>query len=592
MGNIKKYVAIIMNRNYMNSSSCICNPINVAVGTIDQETGIFKDKNGNEYLSMCDPTFLYSECPYSYFNAVGLSDLNNLMEFDGQLKDAISVYYERCKNLFYYITVDSEGKVATLGLNHDSMHNAIEDYNNKKSQNSSCPDVPAKTNDNLDGYDDYSNLMYSIMMGIINDKFSYEELLELKDELAYHQEGYEAALLSIDMKLESMRNDSSFNSNIEDSLKKGAESKPHLQLVNKKPNPKVTKKVIPDDFIDINDVYSKVVKTLIAQDEPARRLIVEISKMYSDNEENDGILLTGSTGVGKTKLMSLIAKYLDKPFLAVDSTQLTIPGYIGLSIEQVLWNLYVACGKDKKKAESAIVFFDEIDKKGSKNKSDISGQGVLNVLLKFLDGTTYVACQDPQHQGDSNSVHINTSNMLVVVGGAFADVYKNLSTKRNVGFASESNENNGQQNQPTLDDFVTKAMMTEEFMARMPIVIHLNDLTQESMKRILNESNESPIKREEKRFDKVGVKLKVTDGYLDAISKRAFELKTGARGLKSIIADTTWKPFDEVSCNIGVYDEVILDADDEKGSNKDEISYQLVKKRNVSSLSGNNIDKE
>ena len=89
------------------------------------------------------------------------------------------------------------------------------------------------------------------------------------------------------------------------------------------------------------------------------------------------ILLTGDTGVGKTKLLKLLAKYLNKPLLIVDSTQLTIPGYKGRSLEDILWDLYVKCGENKEKAESAIIYFDEIDKKGSPGKSDVSGQGVL-----------------------------------------------------------------------------------------------------------------------------------------------------------------------------------------------------------------------
>lgn len=598
MGKDKKYVAMIMNKNYINSYSFIFNPINVAVGVVDEKTGVLKDKNGNEYLAMNNPNFLFSDIPYSYFNIVELDELKEMMRFEGTLTEAVSEFYKRCSDLFYYSTIDNKGEVSFFSFNHRSLRETIESVDDLPASNnndSAESDTPTKDEKKTECYDDISTILNDIMLRIINDEYSYEELLELQNELKIQQEGCEAALLSVDMKLEAMGSDENgnFYLNENESSEKEEKCQSGLKLVKNKE--KGNTEIKTDDLIDISDLYDKVTKTLIAQDAPALRLIVEIARMYADNENKDGILLTGSTGVGKTKLMSLIAKYLDRPFLAVDSTQLTIPGYVGKNIEQVLWELYVSCGKDKKKAESAIVFFDEIDKKGSKNKSDIAGQGVLNVLLKFLDGTTYTACQDIQHLGGDNSVNIDTSNMMVIAGGAFADVYnvyRHLPNKKSVGFEIDSSVNKETTREPKLEDFVEIAMVPEEFMGRMPVIIHLNDLTQESMKRILNESDESPIKREEKRFSRAGVKLKVTEDYLDVISQKAFELRTGARGLKSIIADTTWRPFYEVSCNKGVYDEVVLDAKNDEDGKKKEASYQLVKRRNTSLINGNNMGRK
>ena len=591
----KMYVAVIMEKHFLQPYASILNPVDVAVGVIDEKTGVFKAENGAEYMAMNEHNFLFSHLPFSYFNVVELNEWKKKMNFEGSLEDAIREFKKYASLYFYYASIDENGEIGLIGWDHRDLRKSIADGKNtsasdKNDSKDSCTSV--ENDEKIECYDDISDAVNEIMLGIVNNKYSYVELLEIQDELQRYQEDCEAALMSVERKLEIMNSDQYDDVDSDKKERPTVEEKKETNSKQTEEKERMNLQTKTDDHIDIDDIYDKVRKTLIAQDEPALRMIVEIARMYADDENKDGILLTGSTGVGKTKLMSLIAKYLDKPFIAVDSTQLTIPGYVGKSIEQVLWDLYVSCGKDKKKAERAIVYFDEIDKKGSEKKSDIAGQGVLNVLLKFLDGTTYTACPSSQHQGDSDSVKIDTSNMIVVVGGAFADVYKNLSRNKSIGFGADLNVDKGKELEPTLKDFVETGMVPEEFMGRVPIVVHLNDLTQDSMRKILTDSDESPIKIEEKRFGKAGVKLKVTESYLDTIAQNAFDLKTGARGLKRDVADTTWKPFYEVSRNGGVYEEVVLDAVNSEGSEKKEPTYQLVKKRNTSCTSGNNINRK
>ena len=287
-------------------------------------------------------------------------------------------------------------------------------------------------------------------------------------------------------------------------------------------------------------------------------------------KKKEGILLTGQSGSGKTLLMRLIAEHTDRPFIKVDATQLTVPGYVGKDIEEVLWDLFIKCERDLEKAERAIIFFDEIDKKGSYKKSDVSGQGVLNVLLPFIEGSTYDACADIKNSG--TKIKMDTSNMTVILGGAYSDVYKTLLEKNSVGFGGTIYDKPTYR-KATTKDFVEKGGMTEEFMGRVT-VIKLNDLDVDDIKRILLESEESQIKIQEEIFNALGTKITFTDGYVTKIAKQAIEKKTGARGLNEIIDESTWEAFDEVYSNEGIYEEVIFDED----AVDDSSNYQLVKK--------------
>ena len=323
-------------------------------------------------------------------------------------------------------------------------------------------------------------------------------------------------------------------------------------------------------------------KTLVAQDEPAKEMIVEIARRDLTNHQKLGILLTGETGVGKTALMSLIAKYIERPFLIVDTTQLSSPGYEGLHIEEVLWRFYRDCGYDIDKVQHAIIYFDEIDKKGSERKDDVSGTRVLNLMLKFLDGTTYGAT-DSLRDNNYDPVDISTNDMLVIAGGAFTDVY-GAPPKNPLGFSETEKE--GKPYVPKTKDFVEKAMMSREFMGRFPTVIRMNPLTQEGMMSILLESDESPIKISQEEFEKLGVEAVFTDGAIVAIANAAIESKIGARGLRGIVNKTTNKAMGKVMFEPGIYSKVTITEDTVKDPNNFDIikkETSIVKRRASSS---------
>lgn len=554
----RRIVATIMDRHYLGDRSFIFSCNHAAVGTMNEDTGIFTDLYGNEYVPITSRGLMESEIPFGYSNIISLADLKE--ELGGNLtsKEAISEYEYLCRRSFFIVKMNEEEQVYCLKINMNDIESKINNMNSEETQ-----ETDEQNNES-------QSSLEQIIIDMVDGKYSLNELKSIRDKLESSYEDYEWALESIKMQIEATENNVSATELPEDPEGFEYEEK---EAPKKRRRPQIEKNSKENSLpiIDIEDLFQKVTKTLIAQDEPARRVIAEIARKELDSRKKaEGILLTGSTGVGKTELMRLIAKYLNRPFFKVDSNQLTTAGYTGKDIEEVLWDLYIACNRNIEEVENAIIFFDEIDKKGSSRKDDHSGQGVLNVLLPFIEGTTYDACEDMRNAKEK--VKINTNNMIVILGGAYTDVYRNLAIK-NIGFNKQVSS------KPiirpaTTQDFIEKGMMTDEFMGRVTVV-KLNDLDVNDIKRVMLESDESAIRIQEAIFEKLGVKITFTDSYVSEIAKNAYEKHTGARGLNGIIDETTWKAFADVYTHLGEFEEVVLDAD----TVKDPSNYQLVKKK-------------
>lgn len=580
MGKQKKYVAIIMNRVYSKDGDFIYVANHPEIGYLDEKTHIFTDRNGNEFLSMLDGSLMMSEISEAHYGAI---PLNRVIEKTGTapLREAIADYAYGSTRYIYYASSLSDNIPFVIPIPLDDLRASLNNFYNKslsEDRNSEVTRKDETKNDNQDISSKRDNEKYKpahamedgedvveedldindIMMNILEGKYSMGELRELSTALSEKRDDLDSLLESIDIQIEASENGVSKN-----------------KIRNYDSNPRSIK--LPANYIDIKKLYDRVTKTLIAQDEPLRRVIAElIRKIRHPEEREKAILLTGSTGVGKTKMMSLISENINVPYMKVDSTKLTIPGFVGTDIEEVLWKLYIDCGKDKKKAENAIIFFDEIDKKGSDKKDDVSGKGVLNTLLPFVEGNVYTACEDTKKAGES--VQIDTSNMIVVFGGAFNDVYKELSRNGNsIGFGKEISTDSTDVT-VKIEDFVEKAKMPDELMGRISTIVKLNDLDIDSIKRILLESDESAIKRQKKYFDELGVKLTPGYDYINRISEEAAERKTGARGISGVVDDTTWEAYADAYINLGKYSEIILG----KETVEDPKQYKKVYRKNNS----------
>ena len=312
----------------------------------------------------------------------------------------------------------------------------------------------------------------------------------------------------------------------------------------------------PREIRDFLDTY------VIGQDDAKKTLAVAVYNHYKRlraeqkrprraNEElvevaKSNILMLGPTGCGKTYLAQTLARMLNVPFAMCDATALTEAGYVGEDVENILLKLIQAADFDIKKAETGIIYIDEIDKVARKSENpsitrDVSGEGVQQALLKIIEGT--VASVPPQggrkhpHQ---EFLEIDTTKVLFIVGGAFAgldEIIRERVGKRALGF---SNDTDGEHE--LVDAFAQvrqedlhKFGLIPEFIGRLPVVTSVSPLDRDSLARILREPKNALIKQYQKLFDLDGVELEFSDDAIEAIADCALERNTGARGLRSIL---------------------------------------------------------
>ena len=298
----------------------------------------------------------------------------------------------------------------------------------------------------------------------------------------------------------------------------------------------------PRDIKDFLDQH------VVGQDSAKIVLSVAIANHYKRISNVDdkveiqkvNILMIGPTGTGKTLLAKTVARYLDVPFVVADATCLTEAGYVGDDVESLISRLYLAANGDVQRCQRGIVFLDEIDKIARKSESatvarDVSGEGVQQALLKLVEGTKCkIPTQGNRKSASADTVEIDTTNILFIVGGAFVgldSVVKNRVQGTSMGFGANFSDSSKIETEPVTPDDLVRYGMIPEFVGRFGSCVSLQALTKSQLINILTEIKNNFISQYKWLFDQDGVALEFDTESLDTIAERTLQTKTGARGL-------------------------------------------------------------
>lgn len=482
-------------------------------GEMDFSTEMFLcHKTGKEYFAMESEEALFSEIDYLYGFLVSMQDLKTLYFPDSTKddKELLQEYYNDLNHYVYFGSYDSHLQgVKIIRVSKDAIGDMKREANMdefgviyEEGANKSLAALSIPTIDKIQEY---------LEKGSVKELKSYFTFLKdnAKSEFEKMKEKSEEASKLLEL---------------EDSdVEKGASSNLIMDIDTEKKS---------ISSIHVFSAYNEIKKRVIGQDETIKKVlsVMHTNDLVNDTSYRSRCLIVGKTGSGKTEILRNLGKIANRPFVRTDSTQITMAGYVGGSIENnIISPLIVQAGGNIELAQRGIVALDEIDKKGSSSNEDVSGRGVLNSFLPFLDGTQY-----PMMVG-GKKVMFDTSYLTVYASGAFSNVFDYNSKKmRKIGI-QRGNEETKNTREIDIEDFIKIGLMPDEFMGRFPIVSFMNELSEYDFETILTKSEASPLAFYEKLFrDNYHISLQYDDNFIKLLAKKAYKHKLGARAIQKI----------------------------------------------------------
>lgn len=491
------FFAILYKRILLYEDYIIFIPCHYVEGYYDKSDKSFIDNSNIPYYSCDNYSFVNSGADLTYYYDISIKDLEN--RYNESATTAIGKFYEEIKKvLLIGHIVDKDKKIEILEISFEKLR-AL----SKK--------IVYNVND--------ENCSVTL------DKLQLECLLNESDPDKLRKR-LKLLLKGIDsiLKINTLQSNSTLITNTASAVVSSEKKDTDKRISTKEAAP-VPSLEIPNSKV----VFDNVTKSLIGQDDSVQDIITAIINNMNATEPKELIkpLLIGQTGSGKTLLFDLISKQLNISFMPVDCNQLVQAGYVGTTIDMILRDLYLLCGRNKDKTEHALVFFDEIDKLASRG-AEVSDIGVQNALLKFIEGQKFVV---PLDQNGTNKVIIDTSMMNIAAGGAFEEIIDKK--EKSMGFNSLASDLH--QEKLSTKDLVDYGMISQ-LIGRFNLCVQYNKVTEEMIRTQLLTSDISQLEIKKRYFLRnYGAQLVFTDDFISRICKTAIERKTGFRGINEVV---------------------------------------------------------
>ena len=499
-------IAMQMIKHDLGYGVYIYKPVGLVKGCYDSTLDVFTTVFGETYESTKSNTG--EEIGY-FYSPHSINELKNVYKEDDEYV-VMNRFYDELINYLYVGVCNSETwQVDLAAIDLDSISGLFSNINSQEDT------------EEAEDSDQYKGIYFKFTEDNLKELIKIDSLKKVREILNSLIEQAKEITLNREISEETIETNT---------------EEPEKKIVIDKDSSKCMK---------LSDLRSSVLNCIIGQDQTVKA--VTTTMIVNENSKNPRhkahILIAGPSGTGKTEMMNIISKKMNKPVFKADATAYTKEGYVGKSVYSMLRGLLSAADDNLEKAQNGILIIDEIDKKaGGLEKDDVSGTAVLNSLLKIMD-RDIVEIETSREQ----TIPFDTSNLTIVFMGAFSELYSRKQNKKEIGFGTNSSTDEGEI-KITKQDLIEYGLPAE-FLGRISKVVYTKELKEDDLENILLKSEISPLKMEEEFFADLGIKLVYNKQYVKQLAKNCIKHKTGARELKSEVQKSLECIYEEVLDN-------------------------------------------